>query len=116
MAEREFTDEEIADVVHGAHIRLNARLDDPSPEGPWDTLTGDEQDFIIARVRLIRQGASPEQVQEHWVEWMARRGWTPGEEKDYAAKTHPNMKGLWELPSEQQLKVFLAMAIVREME
>jgi hypothetical protein len=105
----------MAEVVHGAHIRLNARLGDMAPEGPWETLSKDSQEFVRHRVRLIVRGVSPCELQADWVRWMVRRKWTLGEVKDPIARTHPNLLPLNELEDAQQLKVYLAVAIVREM-
>lgn len=107
--------DDMAEVVHGAHCRLNARLGDNAPDGPWDTLPEEQKDFIRRRVTLIMAGVSPSDLQADWVKWMIKRKWTLGEAKDPIEKTHPNLRPLNELDDVQQLKVYLAVAIVKEM-
>jgi len=115
VTDLDFSVDDMAEVVHGAHCRLNARLGDNAPDGPWITLPGEQQDFIRARVRLIVRGASPSDIQAHWVRWMTKRKWKLGEAKDPIRKEHPNLRPLNELEPAQQLKVYLAIAIVTEM-
>ena len=110
-----FSIDDMADVVHGAHCRLNARLGDNAPDGPWDVLPEDQKDFIRQRVALIESGKSPMEIQAHWVRWMLKQKWKLGPVKDPVKKEHPNLRPLNELEPAQQLKVYLAVAIVREM-
>lgn len=111
----QFSDEDIADVIHGAHGRLNARLGDTVPQGPWDTLGADHKEMITNRVRLVRQGATPEEVQDHWIGYMEERGWTYGPVKDPFLKTHPGMLPWPKLGQYDRLKVMLAFRITYAM-
>ena len=110
----EWTDEDLARVVHAAHIALNAVLSPHRADQPFmlDALSPAERAFVVARVRLIRSGATHEQVQQHWVDWMAEDGWVLGPEKDWVLKTHPDMVPYDQLSYDGQSKVRQAFRIV----
>lgn len=109
---REFTDLELARIVHGAHVQYNVILGDNAPDPPWDALGGRHQKQIADRVRSIREGKGPAQIHQEWIDEMARWGWKYGEVKDPIARTHPCMRPYDELSPDQQAKDRLAIRIV----
>jgi hypothetical protein len=120
-------DKVIARIVHEANRAYNYGLNDLAPDPPFDILPGWQQQFVIDRVKLIRkllqhlsgEGAlevMASVIHQDWVTLLLSRGWELGYAKNPAGDppTHPCLKG-WELlPSEQQLKDTMAIAIVRE--
>jgi hypothetical protein len=106
------SDEDLADIIHGAHARLNARLGDPYSDEPHAALPGWHREMLARRVRLIRQGCSPADVQADWVECMLAQGWKPGPVKDLEKKEHPNLRDYAELDLISRRKVLLAFRIV----
>lgn len=109
------TAEDIARVVHAANRELQIVQGDPVPSPPWD----DAPDYQVRQAtagvqEVIRNHTlTAEQSHELWVDRMREDGWTPGEAKDPARKTHPTLLPWDELPTEQQLKDRLFIAIVR---
>ena len=105
--------EDIARVVHEANRAYNVTVDDPAPDGPWDTLPGWHQESICHRVKLMIDGYGPAVIHQAWVDEMLARGWQPGDVKDPAASppVHTCLRPWSELPDWQQRKDVLAKAI-----
>lgn len=106
-------DEDLADIVHGAHARLNARLGDPYDDEPFAALPQWRQRMLAERVRMILDGFNPAEVHAAWVFRMGARGWRLGPVKDLEKKEHPNLKAYRELDLPARRKVLLAFGIVR---
>lgn len=105
------TDEDIADIVHGAHARLNARTGDSYSDEPFNSLPAWHREMLEDRVRRIRVGQDPAQVQAAWVEVMKDEGWSWGPVKDLENKHHPNLVGWEDLCPDGRTKVMLAFRI-----
>lgn len=108
-----YTIEEIARVVHEANRALQAVHGDPCPSPPWDA----EQDFVrqgtMNGVILAAAGDGPRELHEAWYARYREDGWTYGEQKDWAEKTHPCLVPYDELPPEQQDKNEMFNCIVK---
>jgi RyR domain len=107
--------EDIASVVHDSNRRLQIIQGDPRPSPPWDEAPDYQVREAIAGVEevLADPGLTAERNHELWCERMAADGWTYGETKDEARKTHPCLVPFDELPADQQQKDYLFVAIVR---
>jgi RyR domain-containing protein len=112
---RQYTDEEIARVIHMANAELQRIQGDPVPSQPWDSETQELRDGVIANVRNARGGMTPRLLHEEWVRDKERHGWTLGDEKDSQRKTHPCLVRYEELPDWQRDKNRLFVAIVRSL-
>lgn len=109
-----FTDMELARCIHELHRAMNVNLDDPAPAPPFDTLTPEPRETLLRMVRMIRNGATPEMIQDQWVASMRGRGWKHGAVKDPTASppTHPSMVKHSFLSKMDQEKINLAFEIV----
>lgn len=112
MRKDEMTDEDLARIVHSAHIAYNVILNDNAPDPPWDALTRRHREQVIRRVKSIREGHGPAQIHQEWVDEMLAWGWTWGLVKNPVEKTHPALRPYDELPAWQQAKDRLAVRIV----
>jgi len=59
-----FTDEEIAQIAHGAAVELAIVLGQPAL-GPWRSLDPNARGNEVFLVKIARYGATPEVVHEH---------------------------------------------------
>jgi DNA-binding transcriptional MerR regulator len=109
------TAEDIARVVHAANRELQIVQGDPTPSPPWDEAPDYQVREGIAGVQevLRNRELTAEQSHELWCDRMRADGWTHGDVKDPARKTHPTLLPWAELPSEQRLKDRLFIAVVR---
>lgn len=107
--------EDIARVVHAANRELQIVQGDPAPSPPWDDAPEYQAREAVAGVREVIRNPelTAEQSHELWCDRMRADGWTHGEVKDPAAKTHPTLLPWAELPEEQKLKDRLFIAVVR---
>jgi hypothetical protein len=112
-----FENEEIARVIHEAHRAINIALEDPAPAEPWDALDFEHRDLVINLVKMIKGGASPDDVQEEWIERMEGWGWVYGVEKNPTAEppTHPAMLPWGVLGKWYRAKIALAFSIVSDL-
>ena len=85
----------------------------PGAVPPWDEAPDYQVREAVAGVRevLRNPGLTAEQSHELWMDRMRADGWTYGEVKDPARKTHPTLLPFGELPPEQQLKDRLFIAV-----
>jgi DNA-binding transcriptional MerR regulator len=107
--------EDIASVIHDANRRLQIIQGDPRPSPLWDEapeyqVRESTQSVVEA---LADPGRTPEQNHQGWLERLVADGWTRGEVKDAAAKTHPDLVPFGELPEHEKQKDRLFIAIVR---
>jgi RyR domain len=130
--EVDFTDEQIAWIIHEAHRAF--QMTDPlhpnhvMPAPPWQTMSRKQKDIVMGVPRLLRQEKReldpaewimlPDQVlarkiHEQWVRRMIANGWAWGKEKDPLKKTHPDLVSWAELPEYEQRKSEQAVAIAR---
>ncbi len=115
LGESDVTAEDIARVVHAANRELQIIQGDPVPSPPWDEAPDYQAREAIAGVQEVMRnpGLTAEQSHELWMTRMRADGWAYGEVKDPERKTHPTLLPFTELPTEQQLKDRLFIAIVR---
>lgn len=114
----------IARTVHYANVGWNIGLADRAPDPGFDILPDWHKQFIVERVRTIRDNllfVDDEDlalfIHQQWVDLMLARGWRLGKVKDPAANppTHPCLQDFRKNPPEQQKKDLLAIAIVRSL-
>lgn len=108
----QLTVDDIARVCHEANRGVQLATADPAPSPPWDDAPEWQQQSAIDGVRQALAGDDPEQLHEAWCEAKRADGWTYGEVKDAAAKTHPCLVPYANLPAEQQVKDRLFLAVV----
>lgn len=108
-----FTPEEIAKVTHQANQALREILGEEGNNPSWDDASYDQRESVRIGVVGIMEGNTPEQSHQLWLDTKAAQGWTYGEVKDEAAKTHPCFVPYDELPPEQKLKYHLFSAIIK---
>ena len=115
LGERDVTAEDIARVVHAANRELQIIQGDPVPSPPWEEAPDYQAREATAGVKEVMRNPNltAEQSHELWCDRMHADGWTYGETKDPGSKTHPTLLPFGELPTEQQLKDRLFIAIVR---
>lgn len=110
-----YSDEDIARVVHAANAELQAIQGDPVPSQPWDAESQELQDNVVLGVRNARDGYTPAEHHQAWVDDKLAHGWRYGPAKDPQAKTHPCLVPFDDLPRDQRVKNVLFIAIVRAM-
>lgn len=103
----------IARVCHEANRAVQIITGDPAVSPPWDDAPDWQRTSAINGVESARVGTRPVRMHELWCEEKRAAGWTYGEVKDAAAKTHPCLVPYHELPEEQKAKDRLFVAIVR---
>lgn len=104
--------EHIAQVCHEANRALQIINGDPvSPL--WGDLDEETRNSAIDGVVKSLEGATAKEMHENWVKFKVQHGWTYGEAKNDAEKTHPCLVAYEDLPAEQQIKDSLFSAIVR---
>jgi hypothetical protein len=109
-----YTDEQVAEVCHGAFSGLQSATGDNAPSPPWLHLAPDLKEAAIEGVRRVRQlGASlsPRDHHQEWLEIMRDRGWRHGR-RDPEARTHPDLVDWEDLPPAEQDKDRMFIAIV----
>lgn len=103
---------DIARVCHEANRALQLVASDPAPSPEWDNAPEWQRESAIEGVREAQAGATPEELHESWCAFKTDDGWTYGETKDSAAKTHPCLVAYAELPGEQRRKDAVFQAVV----
>jgi hypothetical protein len=106
------TPAQIARVCHEANRALQVETGDPAVSPPWDEVPEWQRTSAVEGVQAALGGATPEQLHESWCAAKERDGWTHGEVKDAAARTHPCLVPYEELPAEQRAKDHLFAAVV----
>lgn len=104
---------QIARVAHEVNRAYCQSLGDLS-QAAWEHAPQWQQNSAVMGVlfHLERPHAGPEASHENWLEQKRLEGWTFGEVKDAALKTHPCLRPFHELPREQQTKDHLFRAVV----
>jgi RyR domain len=110
-----YSDEQIARVVHAANAELQAIHGDPAPSQPWDHEPEEIRANVMLGVRNARNGFTPAEHHQSWVDDKLAHGWRYGASKDPVAKTHPCLVPYERLPREQRVKNVLFIAIVHAM-
>lgn len=106
------TIEACARAAHEVNRAYCAALGDAS-QVPWEDAPEWQRESARNGVAGALAGNTPEQSHESWRAEKALAGWTYGQVKDAAAKTHPCMVPYAELPPEQQAKDSIFLAVVR---
>lgn len=114
MIDDEMTDFEIARAIHEVHRAIAYAQNSPFANGPFDSLPPVRQEPVISMVRLIKSGATREQVQDAWYDYMYERGFRYGKTKDYLSDppTHPGMLRWEKLGKWDRRKVEAAYCLV----
>jgi len=108
----ELNDEDLARICHEAHVALRIGLNDSATDVHFDALPQERKDLVTGEVRLIREGKSPAEVHQAWVDWMRERGWTLAPARNTLIRTHPNLIPYAQLPPGEKAKVRQAFRIV----
>lgn len=107
----ELDDEDLARIVHEAHLGLRISLNGSATDVHFDAMPQDRKDMETLQVRMFREGRSLAEVHRMWVTWMRERGWTDGE-RNVQDKTHPNLREYDELDDESKAKLRQAQRII----
>ena len=107
--------EKIARVTHEVNRAIQISQLDPAPSLSWDDAPEWQRESARQGVFSALAGATPEQLHESWLRFKADDGWSYGEVKDEAAKTHPCFVPYEELPPGQRLKDYVFQAVVTSM-
>ena len=95
----------IAAVCHEANKAYCESLGDFSQEH-WDKAPVELRNSAIHGVQQVADGiiTSDSSAHDSWMKEKLEAGWTHGDKKSIAKKTHPNLLPFHMLPDEQQLK------------
>lgn len=106
---------QVARVCHEANRAVQIEQADPTiPVSVcWDELDEETRASAVEGVVNARNGASPEESHENWVEFKQLYGWSYGPVKDEGKKTHPLLVHYSALPESQKVKDELFTSIVR---
>lgn len=102
----------IARVCHEANRAWQHATGDPAPSPPWDEAPAWQRESAVDGVRHALNGATAEELHNAWSEYKRAEGWTYGDAKDPAAKTHPCLVPYADLPEDQRRKDTLFAAVV----
>jgi hypothetical protein len=108
-----YTEDDIAFVVHEANRAMQSLHGDDVPSLPWFWEGRTLRHTVMAGVRRVIAGTTPEQNHEKWCTDKRAQGWSYGPEKDIEKKLHPCLVPFGKLPQEERAKVRLFYAIVR---
>ena len=99
-----YTDDQIAEGIHVMNGLLQRWHGEEPLQPDWQAAPEAMRARVVALVRGYRDGMTPRQAHERWVEAMTADGWRYGERKDPELRTHPNMVAYSELPQAQRVK------------
>ncbi len=108
----ELDNPDLARICHEAHLALRIGLDDSADDVHWDALPQERKDVVVNQVKLIREGKSPAEVHQAWIDHQLAHGWRYGTSRNRIQKTHPNLVPYEKLSVEEQAKVRQAFRIV----
>lgn len=105
--------QEIARICHEVNRGLCIGLGDNS-QPAWEDAPDWQKESAVNGVTAIVEGRvnAPEDSHNGWSREKIEAGWTYGEVKDPAAKTHPCLVPFHDLPPAQQLKDMLFLQTV----
>ena len=115
----EFTTEEIHEQIAKTCYEVNkaycAGLGDHSFTEDWREAPDWQQATIRNGVKfhIDNPDAGPEGSHNNWMAEKEKTGWTFGETKDPDKKTHPCMVPYGDLPTDQQTKDALFIAVIK---
>jgi RyR domain len=94
-------------------IRAYQRENGEPVSPPWSEAEEWDRDSMLAGVRAVLAGATPEELHERWMARRLEEGWKLGPVKDTAARIHPNLVPYADLPAGQRVKDVLFAAVVQ---
>lgn len=97
--------EHIAETVHEAnraYCLAQGDLSQPSWEGCTDDVRAGTLDGVM--FHLDNPEATADASHENWMEHKTQEGWTHGETKSEADKTHPSLVPFKDLPEKERLR------------
>lgn len=102
-----------AKVAHNVNQAYCRAIGDPTQED-WENCPKWQRESCIAGVKfhLEHPDSTPEDSHKSWLEHKERDGWTYGQVKDEALKTHPCFVPYDQLPLEQRVKDYLFKAVI----
>jgi len=103
---------QIARVVHAANRAWQLEHGDAHPSRPWEESHVDTHEIVIAGVRGMLEGDTPESSHARWVAKKLEQGWTWGPAKDRRRRTHPCMVPFEDLMDHEQAKDRIMHGIV----
>lgn len=106
--------DEIAALGHEVNRAYCSAIGE-EPYPAWDEAPQWMREGMLNGVRAVITGAaeSPQASHEAWMADKLAAGWSYGEVKDPAAKTHPCLVPYDKLPQEQRVKDYLFRAVVQ---
>ena len=108
--------EQIAKTCHEVNRAYCESLGDTS-QAAWESAPDWQKKSAMQGVKFYigNSKATPEQMHESWSKAKVEDGWVYGEVKDAEAKTHPCLLPYKQLPTTQQIKDSLFIAVIRSM-
>src|SRR5688572_9820979 len=101
----------IARVVHESIRAFQSALGEA--EVPAWSEAGEMQEWTREAVNFALANPTPGAQHEAWCESKRRDGWTWGERKDAAQKTHPSLVSFDALPASERKKDEIRIAVVQ---
>lgn len=107
----------IANICHEANRAYCESLGDLT-QPKWEDTTDEQKEVVIDGVNYFTENpeATAEDSHANWMAKLVEDGWVYGEEKNTAAKIHPNLVPYFELSQDQQVKDSLFIGIVRSLD
>lgn len=102
----------IARICHEAARALQIEAGDPVVNPSWDDAPEWLRASVLDGVSLALDGASPQDLHEHWCAYRWADGWTYGPVKDLDTRTHPLLVPYERLEAEQRARAEVFVAIV----
>jgi RyR domain len=104
---------DVAQVCHDANRAYCKTLEDYS-QLPWEEAPIWQRNSAESGVKfkIDNPESTPENSHENWLKDKEKDGWTFGETKDPAKKTHPCFVAYGDLPAEQRVKDAIFQGIV----
>jgi hypothetical protein len=88
--------------AHEGHRTYRELMGDNSHK-PWEGLSDEEKAPVrLAVIGIVEGDDDAERSHNRWVNNLRAEGWEQGPRKDRELKTHPNLTGWDELPTETQ--------------
>jgi hypothetical protein len=112
--DRALTIEQLAEAVHEANRAYCLAQGDQS-QPSWDACNEDVRAGTLDGVvfHLDNPEATADGSHENWMNHKTQEGWTYGEVKSEADKTHPSIVAFNDLPEKEKVKDYLFECLVR---
>ncbi len=107
----------IAKLCHEVNRQFCAGVTQDFSHKPWDDAPAWQRQSVYSGVvhYLENPGLTPEQSHQAWLDYKVADGWTFGNTKNAAAKTHPNLVPFAQLHIHERAKDALFTAICKTM-